>query len=371
MKIILLANPNSSHTIKWAKSLSEKGIDTIVFGLPACDYGLYKENKNLKLHTMGFDNRVVNYNSQVLLKLRYLKAVPKLKQIIKKYKPDILHAHLATSYGLIGMLSRFHPYILSFWGSDISLFPKRSPLHKALIRFNIQRADKILSTSYALAKEINKYTNKEIDITPFGIDLNYFKPQQVNGLFNDDDIVIGTIKMLEENYGVEYLIRAFKILKEKHPDLRLKLLIVGKGSQEDYLKEMARELGIEDFTIFTGEVPYEEVPKYHNMLSVYVAASNSESFGVAVLEASACEVPVVVTNVGGLPEVVDHEVTGYVVPPKNPEELATAIERLIVDEKHRKLMGKKGREFVEKNYDWQKCVDKMLNIYQDSLSLHS
>jgi len=83
--------------------------------------------------------------------------------------------------------------------------------------------------------------------------------------------------------------------------------------------------------IFTGKVPYNEVPKYQNMLTISVSVSDSESFGVAILEASACEKPVVVSNVGGLTEVVEDGVTGIIVPPRNPEKTAEAIEKLLLD----------------------------------------
>jgi len=102
-------------------------------------------------------------------------------------------------------------------------------------------------------------------------------------------------------------------------------------------------------TVFTGKVNYGEVPKYHNMLTISVFPSifESESFGVSILEASACEKPVVVSNVGGLPEVVDDQKTGFIVPPKDPEKLAEAIEKLILNESLRLQIGKAGRIMVK------------------------
>ena len=82
-----------------------------------------------------------------------------------------------------------------------------------------------------MAAEIALYTNKKIEVTPFGVDLNVFKPQKVKSVFNEGDIVVGTVKALEVKYGIDYLIEAFDILCKKHPNLPLKLLIVGRGSQ--------------------------------------------------------------------------------------------------------------------------------------------
>jgi glycosyltransferase involved in cell wall biosynthesis len=287
--------------------------------------------------------------------------------MIADFQPDILHVHYASSYGLIGALSGFHPYLVSVWGADIFEFPRKSIFHRELIKFTLRKADKILSTSHVMAKETNKYTEKPIEVTPFGIDLDRFKPFHAESLFNEDDIVIGTIKGLDKQYGIEFLLQAFAILAKRQPALPLKLLIVGGGPLEKSLKQRANELGIENRTAFTGQVRYDEIASYHNMLTIFVALSviDSESFGVAILEASACEKPVVVANVGGLPEVVEHGVTGLVVPPKHPEAAAAAIERLIHDNELRWQMGNAGRERVKKLYDWKVNVEQMLGIYRD------
>lgn len=362
MKLLLLSNPNSVHTIKWAKSLAKNNIDIIIFGLGDLVVKDYEGILNIKVKTL---NETVTRDEGAFSKLRYLKALPLLKKIIKDFEPDIVHAHYATSYGLLGALSGFHPFVLSVWGSDVFSFPLKSPFHKMMLKYNLKRADKILSTSHVMAKETKLYTNKEIEVTPFGINMQQFRPMEVESLFDKDDIVIGTIKALEEKYGVEYLIKAFKIVSDKHPNLSLKLLIVGGGSLEDSLKSLTKELNIEEKTIFAGKVPFEDVPKYHNMLSVSVSVSNSESFGVAIIEASSCAKPVVVSDVGGLPEVVEDEVSGLVVPPRDPEKTAEAIEELILDENLRQEIGQNGRKRVERLYNWDENVKQMVRIYED------
>ena len=363
MKILMLSDPNSPHTIKWATSLSKKGIKIILFGLGDLRTDIYSKY-DIEVWTI---KAKITRNLGSLSKVRYLRSLPLIKKLIKRYKPDILHAHYASSYGLIGALTNFHPFVVSAWGGDVFDFPKKSIVHKKTLEFILKKADKILATSNVLAKETNLYTDKSVEVTPFGIDINVFKPMKVESVFNKNDIVIGTIKALEEKYGIEYLIKAFKILVDKYPDKPLKLLIVGGGSLEDAMRELIKNLNITTKTVMTGKIPYEEIPKYHNMLSIYVALSilDSESFGVAILEAQACEKPVVVSKVGGLPEVAENGVTGFIVPPKNPDAAAKAIEKLILDETLRANMGKAGRKRVEKLYSWDKCVEQMIEIYEE------
>lgn len=366
MKILLLADLNSIHTQRWAKSLSKQGLEIYIFGLSPVIGNLYIDSPQIKIYSGNIDISVSNQNKGILTKFSYLNVLPKLKTLIQEIRPDIVHAHYATSYGLLGALSGFHPFIISVWGSDVFDFPNKSWLHRSLFKFNLSKADKLLSTSHVMAKEISKYTDKPIEVTPFGIDLNMFqKGAIINNLFNDTNIVIGTIKSLERVYGVEYLIQAFKILKNKYPELPLKLLIVGSGSQESILKNLIKILDIEKDTVFTGFIPYDKLPNYHNTISVFVALSNQESFGVAILEAAACSKPAVVSNVGGLPEIVDDNVTGIVVPPADPQKAAEAIKKLILNKELYDKMGTAARKKVERSYNWDKNVEQMIKIYKD------
>lgn len=363
MRVLLLAIPGSSHTLKWARALSKKGVKIAVFGLHDYNRDAYKNYPAIDL----LSDEIAGADTTFIRKIyrpHYTTLLPRLRRTIREWKPDILHAHYATSYGLLGALAGAHPFIISLWGTDVFTFPNKSYFHKKLIEFNLSRADKILSTSHVMAAEAQKYTTKNIEITPFGIDMERFKPLPVESLFSPGDIVIGTIKTLESTYGIEYLIGAFKIVADKYPRLPLKLLIVGGGSQEKYLKRLTREYDIDKQTLFTGHIAFDDVPRYHNMLSVFVALSNSESFGVAVLEASACEKPVIVSNVGGLPEVVEDGTTGIIVPPRDSESAASALERLLFDEDLRRKMGKAGRDRVRRLYNWENNVQQMLSIYQ-------
>ncbi|MFN3477868.1 MAG: glycosyltransferase [bacterium] len=361
MKVLLLADANSPHTIKWVNSLTKKCIDVLLFSIGKVVINDYEKSENVKFFSL---NQVIDRKEGSILKIVYLRALPFIRKVIDQEKPDILHAHYASSYGLLGALSGFHPFIISVWGGDVLTFPKRSIIHRFILEYNLKKADKIFSTSYALAKETKLYTNKNVEVIPFGVDTELFKPLKVESIFDENDIVIGTIKTLEKIYGIEYLIKAFKMLNERYPSLPLKLLIVGGGSLESELKNLCKNFGIYDKVIFTGKVSYSDVIKYHNIIAIFVALSEVESFGVSVVEASACGKPVVVSNVGGLPEVVENGVTGFVVSPKNPHEAANAIEKLIFNEDLRKSMGEEGRKRVIDLYDWNKSVEKTIMIYK-------
>ncbi len=361
-RILFLSDVNSAHTRKWAESLAKKGLDIGVFSLSPCISDWFEAFPNITVFSSA-NVTADQFIASDFSKVTYFKELKALKQIIRTFKPDIVHAHYATSYGLLGVLTKFKPLIISLWGSDIFDFPRKSILHRALLKYNLKMADCVLSTSYVMAEETKKYIDREVLVTPFGIDMEKFKPQPVKSLFADTDIVIGTIKVLDEVYGIDYLIKAFKILKDKYPGLPLKLLIVGKGLEAENLKKLSVDLGVDTDCVFTGFVNHSLVPAYHNMICISCFLSNSESFGVAVLEASSCEKPVVVSNVGGLPEVVEEGVTGFIVPPRDEVAAAVAIEKLISDPELRETFGKNGREKVSRLYDWDKNLEEIIQIY--------
>lgn len=359
-KILILSNANSSHTLKWVLGILSKGYKVKIFSLTPYPGGVLAD-RGASIFCASYAGR---------RKILYPLAVDELWQVIKEFEPDIIHAHYASSYGLLGALSRFHPFVLSVWGSDVFDFPNISAIHKWIFKFNLKKADRICSTSHVMEREIKKYTSKDVSITPFGVDVNLFRPMYIHHAFQENSIVIGTVKALEKKYGMEYLIDAFVLLKKRLKGYPLKLLIVGKGTLESELKARVSSQGIEGDTIFTGYINPVEIPSYHNMLSIAVFPSidDSESFGVAAVEAMACEKPVIVSSVGGLPEVVEDNVTGLVVPPMDVEKLADAMETLVKDEGLRTRLGKEGRKRVERLYRWEDNLEIMLRIYEEILA---
>lgn len=368
MKVVLLSDPASAHTIKWANGIHSKGVDVLVYGLTACDYSQY--NSGIEIEIFKIPEFFKWQKDGNILKSVYLLSLPRLKKIIKKFKCDILHSQSASSYGLLGALSGFHPHIMSVWGNDVYIFPHKHKLLERILRYNLSTGDIITSSSKIMADYSRRFVDKDILVTPGGIMLDKFKPMKRDtAIYEENDIVIGTVKMMEKKYGSEDILDAFNMLTKKNPSIPLKLLMVGRGSLTNYLMEKAQNYNISDLVKFTGIVPFDQVPKYHNMLDIYLAPStdDSESFGVGILEASACGKPVIVSNIGGLPEVIQDNHTGYMVPPNNPQILAEKIEHLVLNKEARLKLGENGRRFVEEKYDYDKILDYIISIYKSVL----
>lgn len=365
MKVLILSAAGNVHTQRWVSALASKGIEIFLFSLNGNGQEFYSQFSNVKVFYKDFENSTSYFN-----KLKYPSSVKYVKRLIKEIEPDIVHAHYASSYGLIGALVKTNvPYIISVWGSDVYDFPNITPFGKQIIKYNLKKADCILSTSHAMAKETYKYTDKEILITPFGVDIEHFK--KIDGLQPIDEFIVGNVKTLSPKYGIDVLIRAFRIVLDNNPNLKTRLLIYGKGPCKQEYENLAKDLGIEDFVEFKGFIDNKKLPKVYNSFSVSVSVSNSESFGVVAVEAMACECPVVTSDADGFTEVVKNGETGYIVPKNNPVETAKAIQQFIDNPKLRTKMGECGRKRVTEFYDWYDNVNTMIDIYKNILKAYS
>jgi glycosyltransferase involved in cell wall biosynthesis len=146
-------------------------------------------------------------------------------------------------------------------------------------------------------------------------------------------------------------------------------MLIGGGSNLNLYQSMIDKLNLTDYFEITGRIPFVEISNYHNLLDIFlnVSIDDSESFGVAAVEAMACEKPVIVTDVGGLLEVVNHGEYGLVVKKGDPSALATAIRQLVDDRDAAQKLGEKARQNVLTHYDWRNNLQKMISAYENLL----
>lgn len=353
MKICYLSDATSAHTKKWCNFFLGKGYEIIVVSLGDGHID------GCKVYSFG-EKDLVN-KSDINKLFTYTFKIRKIKKIIEDEKPDIIHAHYATSYGLLASLLKIHPYILSFWGSDVYDFPNRSFFHRYLLKRNIKSADYIMSTSEDMKKQVLKYTNKDILVTYFGVDIELFKPMKVE---RSEYFTVGTVKSFYEKYCLDYLIKGFKLFIDRIDNKNVKLLLGGRGNQEEYLRSLVKKLELENNVEFLGFLNQEEVAKAFNKMDVAVFPSAAESFGVAAVEAQSCGIPTIVSNVGGLPEATNPGETSIVIEPKDEFQIADAIETLYNDEDLRIQMGKKGRQYVESKFNFVDNFNYVDSIYK-------
>lgn len=312
------------------------------------------ENPYATIHTIPV--RLDPKTASSLIKLQYLMHGTRIRKIVEKINADVINVHYASSYGSAAALAGIGKYVLSVWGSDIFSFPNYSFFHRQLIKFSLRHAECIFSTSDAMAKETRKYTDKPIFITPFGVDTTIFHPYERK---KRTAFVVGTVKTLTHEYGIQYLLQAASILRKNNPEIPLRLRIAGTGKDEADLKSLATQLDIGEITTWLGFLPQEQVAFEWANFDVGVIISDVESFGVAALEAQACATPLVVSDAPGLLETTLPGVSSIVIPRKDSHALADALIQLYRDESLRKNMGGGGIRYVSEKYEINHCFKRM------------
>lgn len=228
--------------------------------------------------------------------------------------------------------------------------------------------DRIIAISEGVKKVLlsSGIDKNKISVIPSGIDYTPFENIASRDYlhrelgFNDDDFLVGIVAHLADHKGHKYLIEAAGILKEKAP--QIKLIIVGKGPLRMELDEQVKKTDVDDIVFFLGF--REDVPRILASLDLFVLSSYLEGLGTSIMDAMASRLPVVATEVGGIPELVTHEKTGLLVPPRDPRALAEAILKLYRDRKLAASYGEEGYRVVHEKYSSRAMAKKIIKEYE-------
>lgn len=357
LRILVLADINSIHTQKWVLGLAEDKIDIGIFSFNHSETNWYTHSPYI--HCLWQSK--TKSGKTLVSKLGYLFYLPLLLVKIFRFKPTLIHSHYASSYGLLGALSFYKNFVVSVWGSDLMDFPKKGIVQKIILKFVFWRAQKICVTSFQLKDELKKYSNKTPLVVPFGVNINKFYASGKAHLPNA--FTFGCIKHLEQIYNIDKVIIAFYHLTKKYQEATLKLILVGGGSQYYCLKQLVNELQLENKIEFTGKIEHSNVPYYLNCFDVFINVSERESFGVAVAEAMACKVPVIVSRSDGFRDLVPEKDYAIVTESNKPEDIFTAMEVYYLNSERRETAVNKSYELILKKFNWSDNLKQMEELY--------
>lgn len=360
MKLLLLSAANNIHTVRWANALFLRGYDVYVVSCKNHREGCNKFLDGIKIFYLKYKSGFAG--------IGYYLNKNSFNKIIKLVGPDIINVHYASGYGTLARISRLEKYLLNVWGSDIYDFPEKSIINKIIIKKNLSTATYIASTSNCMANVIKKYTKKDVFITPFGVNVDLFKPIDCKN--NHGKFVFCTVKTLLPTYNIEGIIIAFDLfIKRIKKDPRFSkneivYEIYGDGKNKSSILKLIDELNLTNYVFLKGYVPNTELPKIINSCDVFLLNSVSESFGVAAVEAMSCGKPVIASDVDGFKEVIEDGVSGVIVDRNEVEDYANAMYKLFKDENLRKKIGVNARQRVVDLFNWEDNVNKMISYYE-------
>jgi len=297
----------------------------------------------------------------------------KIAEVIKREKLDVLHAHYAIPHAVCAILAKQMvdsevKIVTTLHGTDITVLGYEHSLQK-LIKFGIEKSDYVTAVSYSLAEETKALVapDKEIHTVHNFIDERVYKIQPISTLKEElgllDEKVVIHVSNFREVKRVEDIIRVFERIQQ---EVKAKLLLVGDGPEMSVILELVDSLQLQEQVLFLGK--QENVEELYGISDLMLLLSEKESFGLVLLEAMACGVPCIGTNIGGIPEVIEHGVTGYTCDVGDIEAISRYAITLLTDEELHEDIAQNCLQAVQTTFQSSEIISQYENIYYELLS---
>ncbi|MFC0234935.1 N-acetyl-alpha-D-glucosaminyl L-malate synthase BshA [Fictibacillus phosphorivorans] len=344
------------------KLLAEKGHE-IHFITSSVPFRLGKFYTNIFFHEVE-----VNHYSVFKYPPYDLALASKMAEVAKREKLDLLHVHYAVPHAVCAVLAKQMlndemKIVTTLHGTDITVLGY-DPSLSEMIKFGIEKSDVVTSVSHQLKADTLELLNINKDIIPvhnFVDERVYYRRsnnaelRQTYGIEENEKVIVH-ISNFRKVKRLEDVIKSFALIRK---ELSSKLLLIGNGPELTTACELVRELDIEEDVLFLGK--QENVGELFSICDLKLLLSEKESFGLVLLEAMACGVPVIGTNIGGIPEVIVDGETGYMVELGDPESVAQKALALLQDEEKLMAFRENSVRHVKENF----LSDKIVSIYED------
>ncbi len=290
-----------------------------------------------------------------------------LLRVIRRVKPDLIHAGPVQTCGLLAALTGFRPLLVMSWGFDLMQDVHRGLGWNVAARYALRRATLVAGDCETAREKLIQFgvPRERTLVFPWGVDLEHFSPGSADrpaptgfSLFCN--------RAWEPSYGVDVLARAFVIAASKNPDLHL--LLLSGGSQAGMIRQILECGGVAGRVSFVGQVPQTSLPAYYRQADLYISPSHSDGSSVSLMEALACGLPCLVSDIPSNREWVSDGVNGWLFPDGDIEALAAAMLRAADRRKELPALGYAARQTAEEKADWKKNFQKLLVAYDQILA---
>jgi L-malate glycosyltransferase len=299
MEICFLGDGASIHIRRWCEFFRDSGdsVTLITFSkveIPGVD--IYYCGTDIKVSSDGGN-------------FQYLKKLPYIKKLLKKVKPQIINAHYATSYGLLGVLCKNAPLIVSTWGSDILVTPNKNIIYKLITKFVLRKSNLVTSDSNFMSEKIIELGKPEDKVitSPMGINNKIFN-RSGRATYNKN---ILSLRTLCKNSNIDIIIKAFSKLACEDEEIRL--IVANDGVDKQEYINLINDLQLNSRVEFIGSVDRSKVVELLKTNTVYVSIPTSDSTSVTLLEAMSSGMIPIVSNLPANLEWISHNYNGYVI----------------------------------------------------------
>ncbi|HEX2696252.1 MAG TPA: glycosyltransferase family 4 protein [Anaerolineales bacterium] len=295
-----------------------------------------------------------------------------LRQVISEIKPDLIHAGPIQTCAFIAVLTGFHPILTMSWGFDLMQDVDKNRWMKGITSYVLRHSDFFTSDAKVTRDKAVAYgmnPNRTI-VFPWGVDLKHFKSADKNRkskIVNSKSFLLFCNRSWEPRYGVDVLAKAFVKVAQKNPNVSL--LLLGGGSQAQTLRRIFLNGGVLDRVQFGGQISQTDLPRWYHMADLYISPSHVDGSSVSLMEALACGLPALVSDIPANKEWVREGVNGWLFPDGDADALADKILTVTTRRKNLPEVAVAARKSAEERADWKKNFAVLLKAYEMTVRL--
>ncbi len=373
MKIAIVCYPTIGGSgivaTELAHNLASLGnVVHIISYSPPFRFNKFKEN--IYYHNVSFPNYPL-----FEFPLYSISLAAKIAEVVRNENIEIIHCHYAIPHTISGIIARdivnkyLQTYVVTtLHGTDVTLVGSQENFRQ-IVQYALDKTDVITCVSeFLYHTTIREFApSKPIEVIPNFVDTEEYKrkllPDLKNNFSQKGEKIIIHISNFRKVKRVPDVVRTFHLIEKEIPS---KLILVGDGPEVSDVENLISKLNLSDKVYCLGE--QSSIVELLSISDLFLLTSETEGFGLAVLEALSCEVPVVCYKVGGLPELVHDKLNGFLVPFGNIELLASKAIEILKNNTLREEFSKNARKYVIENYDSKKITLKYLNLYQSLIN---
>lgn len=368
MKVLYFTFGYSPHDHRFVKAIKACGHDVYYMNMDSID------SLEQKLQPEGVQYITWRSSNRKCKPLDIFWTSKEFKEAISKIQPDIIHTGPIQDVAPVAIRSGYQPIVTMSWGSDLLLHAEKNWANKLSARRVLNRSKVLIADCQAVIRKAETFGFPKGHTVkfPWGVDLEHFSEGNNAALRKElgweDSFIILSNRSWEPIYGVENVITSFYLARQKYPDL--KLLLLGDGSLWEKIAALIDKYDLTDHVHPAGRISYKELPAYYQAADLYVSASKSDGSSVSLLEAMACGVPVLVSDIPGNHEWVTDRENGWLFNHNDVKDLANAM--INARESRNKFEGivDKSRNIVETRANWNENYKKLNIAYQMALELN-
>jgi glycosyltransferase involved in cell wall biosynthesis len=358
MKIIYFSLGYSTHDYRFLKAISDGGHEV---------YFVQLEGNQRQVESRPVPENV----NQVIWKggrepFRWSKLISltlDFKRLINEIKPDLIHAGPLQTCAFIAILSGFRPILTMSWGFDLMDDVHKGKIWEFATRYTLKRSSFFTSDANVTRDKAVAYgMNPEKTIVfPWGVDLSHFTMQKAEGR-KKEGFVLFCNRSWETRYGVDVLAHAFVQVAQKRDDVRL--ILLNGGSQGAKLRQIFQRGGVDEFVTYGGQISQNDLPHWYHQADLYISPSHVDGSSVSLMEALACGLPCLVSDIPANKEWITENENGWLFKDGDSNHLAEKI--LMAMNQREKLpeVGAAARRSAETRADWKKNAEALMNIYR-------